>query len=56
MKLAFFYEADTFWVDWSTVSANTVAPTIGKLYPVSFFGSAEMGKLGRFIFKLYKDD
>ena len=37
---------------------STAAPTIRKLHPVSVFGSVEMEKLGRFIFRLpwlYKD-
>ena len=37
---------------------SVAALAIGKLYPVSFFSTAEMGKLGRFISRLrwlYKD-
>ena len=45
----------------STISGRSSAPrrSFGKPKSVPFFGSAEMGKLGRFIFRLswlYKDN
>ena len=45
--MAFFYEADKFWVDQSTwpVDVSTATPTFGKLIPVSFFSSAEKENL-----------
>ena len=52
-------------VDWifqrlstAVMAIGAAAPEIEKLHPVYFFSFAEMGKLGRFIFRLswlYKD-